>query len=213
MRKKSLESGTVFSIKLNHNLGYTFAKVVNLTDFAKDDLSNTFHLIVYPYNYVVDNENDYKQEDFIKSEPLTGPLFVEDILYSIKNKIYKIVGNTELKSYEKKVPAFRGFSAMVYGKIHYYEDEATDWNYFERGSPFKRIVANYNQVKHLEDNVALSNEFIERRLTMEVLSRSGKNLKDFYKLENWEELCVYNNMIYKTPFNQVPDNLKGIVEK
>lgn len=213
MRKKSVESGTVLSIKLNHNLGYTFAKVVNLTDFAKDDLSNTFHLIVYPYNYVVDNENDYKQEDFIKSEPLTGPLFVEDILYSIKNKIYKIVGNADLKSYEKKVPAFRGFSAMVYSKIHYYEDEATDWNYFERGSPFKRIVANYNQVKHLEDNVALSNEFIERRLSMEVLSRSGKNLKDFYKLENWEELSVYNNMIYKTPFNQVPDNLKGIVEK
>ena len=213
MRKKTLESGTIFSIKLNHDLGYTFAKVVNLTDFAKDDLSNTFHLIVYPYNYVVKNENDYNEADFIESEPLTGPLFVEDILHAIKNNIYKIVGNTELKSYEKKVPAFRGFSAMVYGKIHYYEDEATDWNYFERGSPFKRIVANHDQVKHLEGNTAFSHQSIERRLSMEILNRSGKNIKDYYKLEEWEELYVYNNMIYKTPFNQVPDKLKGIVEK
>lgn len=213
MRKKLLESGTILRIKLNHNLGYIFAKVVNMTDFAEDDLSNTFHLIIYPYNYVVKNENDYKDEDFIKSEPLTGALFVEDILYAIKNNIFKVVSKVELKSYEKRVPAFRGFSAMVYGKIHYYEDEATHWNYFERGTPFKRIVANYDQVKHLEDNTAFSHESIQRRLSMEILNRNGENVKEYYKLEKWEELYVYNNMIYKTPFNKVPDNLKGIVAK
>ena len=213
MKKKLLESGIVLRIKLNHNLGYSFAKVVNLTDFAKDDLSDTFHLIIYPYNYIVQNENDYKNEEFIKSEPLTGPLFVDHILYEIKHGIYKVVDKVDLKPYEKRVPAFRGFSAMVYGKIHYYEDEATNWNYFERGRPFRRIVASYEQVKHLEDNDALSHEFVERRLTMEILSRKGENIKDYYKLEDWTELCVYYNMIYKTPFNTVSDKLKGIVKR
>lgn len=213
MRKKLLESGIVLRIKLNHNLGYSFAKVVNLTDFAKDDLSDTFHLIIYPYNYIVQDEDDYKHEDFLKSEPLTGPLFVDHILFEIKNGIYKIVDKVDLKPYEKRVPAFRGFSALVFGKIHYFEDEATDWNYFESGTPFRRIVASYEQVKHLEDNEALSHEFVERRLTMEILNRKGENIKDYYKLEDWTELCVYNNMVYKTPFNKVPDNQKGIVKR
>ena len=212
MRKKLLESGIVLRIKLNHNLGYSFAKVVNLTDFAKDDLSDTFHLIIYPYNYIVQNEDDYKHEKFIKSEPLIGPLFVDHILYEIKHGIYKVVDKVDLKPYEKIVPAFRGFNATVYGKIHYYEDEATSWNYFERGAPFRRIVATYEQVKHLEDNDALSHEFVERRVTMEILNRKGEKIKDYYKLEDWTELCVYYNMIYKMPFDMVPDKLKGIVK-
>lgn len=213
MKKKLLESGIILRIKLNHHLGFSFAKVVNLTDFAKDDLSDTFHLIIYPYNYIVQNEDEYNHEEFVKSEPLTGPLFVDHILAEIKSGIYKIVDKVDLKPYEKRVPAFRGFSAMVFGKIHYFEDEATDWNYFERGTPFRRLVASYEHVKHLEDNVANSHEFIERRLTMELLNRKGENIQDFYKLEDWTELCVYNNMVYKTPFYNVPDNQKGIVKK
>ncbi|SFU60070.1 hypothetical protein SAMN05216480_10967 [Pustulibacterium marinum] len=182
-----------------------------MCDFSEDDLSNTFHLIIYPYYYVVENEKDYSQEDFIKSEPLTGPLFVDDIVWLIRKNIYKIKGDVPLKSYEKRIPAFRGFAAMVF-KVHYYEDEATHWDYFERGTPFKRFETTYDKVKHLEDNVAHDFEAIEMRLSMEILHRSGKNVKDYYKLEDWRELSLYNNMIYKTPFTEVPDDMKGKVE-
>lgn len=212
MRKKTLNSGTVIQITLNHNLGYTFIKVVNMCDFSEYDLSTTAHLIVYSYDYIIQKEEDYREEDFLKTEPLTGPLFVDDILWAIRKKIYKVRGEVELRSYEKRLPAFRGFSAMVF-KVHYYEDEATSWNYFENGSPFKRIATEYEKVKHLEDNDAFSYDFIERRLSMEFLNRSGKNIKEFYKLEDWEELCVYYNMLYKIPFNEVPDELKGRVKK
>ena len=212
MRKKTLNSGTVIQITLNHNLGYAFAKVVNMCDFSMYDLSETLHLIIYPYNYIIQKEGDYREEDFIKAEPLTGSLFVDDILWAIRNKKYKVKGEVSLREYEKRLPAFRGFSAMVY-KIHYYEDEATSWDYFENGSPFKRIVTEYEKVKHLEDNDAFSYDFIERRLSMEFLNRSGKNIKEFYKLEDWEELCVYYNMLYKIPFNEVPDELKGRIKK
>lgn len=210
MKKINLKSGNIIQINLNHNLGYLYAKVVNMCDFSEYDLSNTFHFILYPYNYIVKNEEDFSEEDFIKSEPLTGPLFVVDILWAIRKNIYKIKGEVSLKDYEKKIPAFRGFSAMVF-KVHYYEDEATHWDYFENGSPRKRLVATYDQVKHLEGNVALSHEGIEMRLSMEIIHRSGKNIKDFYKLVDWSELSLYNNMIYKTPFNEVPDDMKGKV--
>jgi len=212
MTKKTLNSGTVIQITLNHNLGYIFAKVINMCDFSEYDLSTTFHLIIYSYNYIVQKEDDYREDVFLKAEPLTGPLFVDDILWAIRNKKYKVKGEVSLREYEKRLPAFRGFSAMAF-KLHYYEDEATHWDYFENGSPFKWIAATYDQVKHLEDNTALDYEAIEMRLSMEILHRSGKNIKDYYKLEDWEELSLYNNMIYKTPFNEVPDELKGRVKK
>jgi hypothetical protein len=211
MKKIVLKSGNIIQIKLNHNLGYIYAKVVNMCDFSEYDLSNTFHLIIYPYNYVIENEEDYSEMDFIKSEPLTGPLFVVDILWALRKNIYKIKGEVPLKDYEKRIPAFRGFGAMVF-KVHYYEDEATHWDYFENGSPRKRFEATYDQVKHLEGNVALSHEGIEVRLSMEILFRSGKNVKDFYRLEEWQELSLYYNMIYKTPFNELSDEMKGKVK-
>jgi hypothetical protein len=212
MAKKTLKTGTVLQVTLNHNLGFTFIKVINMCDFSEYDLSTTFHLIIYSYNYIVQKEEDYKEEDFLKAEPLTGPLFVGDILWAIRNKKYKIKGEVSLREYEKRLPAFRGFSAMVF-KVHYYEDEATNWRYFENGTPFKWIATTYDQIKHLEGNTALGYEAIEMRLSMEILHRSGKNIKDYYKLEDWEELSLYNNMIYKTPFNEVPDELKGRVKK
>ncbi|BCY28636.1 Imm26 family immunity protein [Flavobacterium okayamense] len=210
MKRIVLKSGNIIQIKLNHNLGYIYAKVVNMCDFSEDDLSNTFHLIIYPYNYVVENEENYSEENFIKSEPFTGPLFVDDIIWAIRKGFYKIKDEIPLKDYEKRIPAFRGFSATVF-KVHYYEDEATHWNYFERGTPFKRIATTYDKVKHLEGNVALDYEAVEMRLSMEIIQRSGKNIKNYYKLEDWRELSLYNNMMYKTPFNEVPDELKGKV--
>jgi hypothetical protein len=212
MASKTLYSGTVIQVTLNHNLGYTFVKVINMCDFSDYDLSTTFHLIIYSYNYIVQKEEDYREEDFLKAETLTGPLFVDDILWAIRNKKYKVKGEVSLREYEKRLPAFRGFSSEVF-KLHYYEDEATHWDYFENGSPFKWISTTYDEVKHLEDNTALDYEAIEKRLSMEILHRSGKNIKDYYKLEDWEELSLYNNMIYKTPFNEVSDELKGVVKK
>ncbi|RZJ51833.1 MAG: hypothetical protein EOO44_13710 [Flavobacterium sp.] len=206
-----MKSGTIIQIKLNHNLGYIFAKVVNMCDFAEYDLSNTLHLIIYPYDYIIQKEIDYEEEELLKAEPFTGPLFVIDILWAIRKKIYKIKGEIDLRPYEKKIPAFRSFSAMVF-KAVYYEDEATSWKYFEGGAPRKYISSTYDHVKHLEGNTAHSHEEIERRLSMEVLNRSGKNINDFYKLKDWQELWTYNNMIYKTPFNEVPDELKGVAK-
>ena len=184
-----------------------------MCDFSDYDLSSTAHLIVYSYNYIVQKEEDYREEDFLNAEPLVGPLFVVDILWAIRNKKYKIKGEVSLRDYEKRLPAFRRFSAMVFNKVHYYENEATNWSYFENGTPFKWISSNYEEVKHLEDNTALGHQDIEMRLSMEILHRSGKNIKEYYKLEDWLELSLYNNMLYKTPFNEVPNNLKGRVKK
>lgn len=207
---KTLNSGIVIQIKLQHNLGFMYAKVINLCDFSEYDLSNTFHLLLYSYNYIVEKEEDYKEEDFLNSEPFAGPLFVSDILWAIRRKFYKVKGEVELRSYEKIVPAFRSFGAMVF-KPFYFEDEATNWSYFEGGVPRKYISSTYENVKHLEGNMAHDHEEIETRFSMELLYRKNKDLKEFYGLEEQHDLTFYNNIVYKTPFNEVEDLLKGVV--
>ncbi|PQJ79646.1 Imm26 family immunity protein [Polaribacter porphyrae] len=207
-KNKKIESGTIIRIKLNFDLGYTFAKVVNMCDFSEIDLSTTLHYIIYPYNYIEKKENIFNYIKFIESKPLTGPLFVIDILYAIKNSKYQIVGTSLLRNYEQNIPDFRGFSSDVFA-IHKYEKDATSWNYFEKGRPFKRISANYDQVKHLEGNAALSHNHIEKRLSMEVLNRKKLKIEDFYDMQDWINLKLYYNMHYTVPFNEVPNHIKG----
>ena len=206
--KKKIDSGTIIRIKLNDDLGYSFAKIVDLRDFAKIDLSTTLYYIIYSYNYIEKETNAFDFNEFEKSEPLTGPLYVIDILYAIKNDKYQIVGKSSLRDYEKRVPAFRGFSSNVFA-VHKYEKDANQWKYFEEGRPLKWVVADYNKVKHLEGNTSLSYKEVEIRLSMEIRYRRGEKIEDYYDMQDWENLALYYNMLYTVPFNEVPNDIKG----
>jgi len=206
-KNKKLESGTVIGIKLNHGIGFLFAKVVDLTEFSKVDLSKTFHFLIYPYNYTKEKISEFNISEFSNSEPLTGGIYVMDIEPAIKKDIWIKVGKLELKIYEKIVPDFRSFSSNIFA-VHKYEKDATSWSYFENGTPFKWITADYKQVEHLENSTCLSHDIIEIRLSMEILNRQGKEIKEFYELSNWTELKPYYNMLYTKKFDSIPDNIK-----
>jgi|26BtaG_2_1085354.scaffolds.fasta_scaffold12721_1 hypothetical protein len=204
---RKLESGTIIGINLNHEIGIIFAKVVDLREFSKIDLSTTFHFIIYPYNYITEKISEFNISEFLKSEPLTGGIYVMDIEPVIKKGIWLKVGTSDLKNYEKIVPDFRSFSSNIF-TVHKYERDADSWRYFENGRPLKWIPAEYEQVEHLENSTCLSHDIVEIRLSMEVLNRAGKEMKKFYDLNEWTELAPYYNMLFTKRFNQVSDKLK-----
>ncbi len=208
MAKNKINSGAIVAIPLNYGFGYMYAKVVNLCDFSEIDLSSMFHFVIYTNNYITNDVKDFDVKKFENSIPFTGGLYVMDLEPVVKKKIWLNVGEATLRSYEKIVPDFRGFGSKVFA-VHKYEKDANSWNYFEKGSPIKRIRATYDEVKHIENSTCLSHDLIEKRLSMEFLYRNGKTIKDFYGLEDWEDLVVYNNMLYTIPFNEVPDRIKG----
>ena len=202
-----IKSGTIIAIHLNHELGFLFAKVVNLTDFSKIDLSKTFHNLIYPYNYIKNDISEFELSEFLNSEPLTAGLYVMDLLPVIKKKHWQVVGDINLRDYERLVPDFRGFSSKVFA-VHKYEKDADSWRYYENGRPLKWIIADYEQVKHLEDSQCFSHDIIEIRISMEILNRKGEDVANYYQLKEWKELSPYYNMLFTENFNTVPDDLK-----
>ena len=216
MTKKSksskIKSGLVVAIPLENGHGYIYGKIVDLCDFAELDLSNTFHLLVYTYNYTTKSKDEFRFDEFNKSQPFVGGMFVLDLEPVVIKNIWTSVAETHLNDFEKRVPDFRGFSSNIFA-VHKYEKDADNWNYFENGRPLKRIKASYDEVKHLEGSTALSHDLVEKRLSMEYLKRQGLSVEGTYDLEEWEELVVYYNMLFTTRFNEVPDSLKGKVNK
>lgn len=204
----NLSSGQIVGIPLNHNLGYIFCKIVNLMDYAEIDLSKTFHFLIYPFEYIENDIKLFSLPKFLNSEPLTGGIFIIDILPIINKNKWKIVGQTELLDYEKRVPDFRGFNPIAAK----YETEATSWRYYEKGLATKWILAEYDAVKHLEDNTAYSHDLIEKRLSMEILRKSNIEIQKFYELKEWQDLAVYYNMLYTQPFCEIPNAMKGKVK-
>lgn len=208
--RSRVKSGLVVAIPLNYGFGYIYGKVVDLCDFSEIDLSNTFHFLIYTYNYITNSIDEFSIDEFNKSQPFVGGVYVMDLEPVVKKNIWTALNDTYLKDYERKVPDFRGFSSNVFA-VHKYEKDADRWNYFEKGRPLKRITATYDEVKHLESSTALSHDLIEKRLSMEYMHRQGLSVDAKYGLEVWDDLVVYYNMLYTKRFNEVSDDLKGKV--
>jgi hypothetical protein len=69
---KQLKSGTIIKVKLEHNLGYVYGKVINVVELLKE--KKNVDELVYFYDYVV---QDPDKDDLTKIQDkdlLVGPL-------------------------------------------------------------------------------------------------------------------------------------------
>jgi len=207
MSKTTITSGKVLSLKLDFNFGYTFLKVVNFDGLSMLDLSKGMHLALYSYQYTLNEIEEFDLEDFKQAKELTGPLLTDDILFAIKKGYYKIVSECPLRDYESRIPAMKSFTPAAFETR--YEENAIHWKYFEGGSPFQWIKSTFNQVKHLEKNVAYSYGQIATRLTMELLKRKRESIERYYDLTNSYLKTIHQSVLYTTDFDKVKNELKG----
>lgn len=203
-----INSGEILGLKLDHNFGYTFLKVVNFNELTDIDMSTANHIAFYSYDYFLEQKKDFDLIEFKNSEEFVGPILTIDIHSAIKNRFFtKMEEHSELREYEKKIPDMKGFSTKAFTSR--YEKDATLWRYFTGGIPYKWIVSNYESLKHLERNTLLSYNQIAMRLTMECIHRKGEDVSKFYDLNDSMVAHLYYNMIYTEPYNKVPDKLKN----
>ncbi|WP_190808402.1 hypothetical protein [Flagellimonas sp. S3867] len=207
MRK--IESGTILSLKLEHNLGKTFLKVVNFDDLSELDLSKGLHLALYSYQYILSGSNSFNLNDFKNATELVGPLLTSDIIFAIRQGFYEKITSCPLRNYEKKIPAMKSFAPAAFEPR--YEENAIHWKYFENGSPFEWRKSNYDEVKHLERNTAYNYKQITTRLSMELIRKRGEDIGDFYDLDNPYFKSIHQTVIFTMEFDKVPDDRKGIV--
>ncbi len=211
MKKNKIENGAILSLKLDFDLGITFLKVVDFDELSNVKVSPGMHLCFYSYDYILKDIKNFNLEDFKKAKELVGPILTADIYYAIRKKYYTKVGVCPLREYEKNIPAMKDFSTPLFSSI--YEKDAHFWKYFVGGIPYTWIGAPYEHVSHLEGNTTHSYDEMATRLSMEIIRRKGENVEDYYDINIENNAILYYNMMFTTNFNEVPDNMKGVVGK
>jgi hypothetical protein len=199
---KQLKSGTVVMVKLEHNLGYIYGKIINLVEILNE--KRDVDELVYFYNYVTKSpEKDLST--LMAKDLLVGPLFVLDLKPVVKNGTWETVGFIAPTKDELRIPDFKEARPLA----TWDEDKATGWNYISNLNVNGRVASTFENVKHLEVFQYLSHDLIARRLTMEHLRQIGKKIEDYYKLKEWRELSVYKNMKYTSIYSTVPNEMRG----
>ena len=200
---KQLKSGTIIKVKLEHNLGYVYGKVINLIDILKE--KRNIDELVYFYDYVTKSPD---KDDLIKIQSrdlLVAPLFVLDLKPVVKNGTWELVGFIEPTKEELRIPDFKEARPLA----TWDEDKATGWNYIRNLNVNGRVISTFESVRHLETFKYISHDLVARRLTMEHLRQTEKKVEDYYELKEWEEVSVYKNMKYTSIYSTVPKEIRG----
>lgn len=203
MKNKNPMMGSIIRIPLELNLGYVFAKIVDLGDLLNKDLSVNY--LLYIYDYVVQNTKEFDIKNMENRDLLVGPLFILDLIPAIKNGKFNIIYKAELKEHEMIIPDFK----VPWPLIVTYEDEATEWRYIRNLDINTKIVSTLEKVKHLEIFGYLSNDMVSRRITMEYLRQTKKNIEDFYQLKEWKEISIYKNVVNTPVYKSIPKDIRG----
>ncbi len=203
VKLKQLKSGTIIRVKLEHNLGFVYGKVINLTELlnVKQDVDELVHF----YNYVTIEPGKNDLIILQDKDLLVGPMFVLDLKPVIKNSTWEEAGFVEPRNEELIIPDFKEARPLA----TWNEEEATGWGYIRNLHVNGRVTSSWEKVRHLEKFQYLSHDLITRRLTMEHLRQTGKKIEDYYELKEWEETSVYKNMKYTSVYSSVPREIRG----
>ena len=202
--KNNLISGTLIKIPLEFELGFVLAKLIKLKEIVTNP---TLDFLVYVYEKVFKYDSDINFNDLDSCEYLLGGVFVLDLTSILKINKWEIIGYHAPNSFELTMPDFKDFGPS----LTLYEKDAKCWYCINNYDVNNRILVDYSKIKHLEKFVYYSHDIITRRLTMEVIRQSASNIKDYYRLEKWEELAPYYNMIYTPIFKSIAKAHRGIM--
>jgi hypothetical protein len=202
MSKKQLKTGTIIRIPLEHDLGFIYAMLINLRDLKEKP---TYNELIRVFNYITENPKEDDVKVLHDKDLLVGPLIVLDLPPVVKNGKWQVVGYIEPGEEELVIPDFK----EAWPPLIMYEDEANEWRYIRNLDVNGRIRSTWEKVKHLELFNFKSNDLISRRLTMEYLRQTGKNIEDYYELKEWKDLSVYKNVLHTPVYSSIPKEIRG----
>jgi hypothetical protein len=184
-----LNSGDIYEIQMEHNLGYAYAK----------------------YTWI---DNGYREIqmiqffDYFTSQPALKPNEIEKVLVKLKNaefitnriKIFnhppyrgkyksKKIGNLPITEREKKLPDFKGCRSDIlrFG----IEANIPSW-LLEKGDGGLQ-KGEYEKIKHLQTSAMDDWHSQSIRITMLYLKKQGLNIENYYKLDK-VDINLYDNI-------------------
>lgn len=176
---KRLESGSVVSIPLIGNLGFAYAKYIDLlsmnTDSDFPDLIKVFNIRTIQE---IINTDDLKNVDF-----LISPILPAGLRPTIKGGYWKIVGSMLLNDDDRKLPEFRrrldDSSFLLVSNC--------DLN--------QTSVTTYSDVKSLNDYAGFGTGNIEIILSLYFLIKEKMNITSYINVEDENYKWLYDYVV------------------
>lgn len=190
-------SGNIYSIKLEFDLGFVYAELLDYSDVHSFD-----GILVQVYEYKDSSiEKSISDIDDIRSSGiLFGPVPINKYP-SIKGKYsWKYLGKST--NYSRESPWFKSYRGNLFKENNW--SNLKPWfksKVFDDDS--KDIECTYNEVRRLETLILNHPETVKIKVSMLYLIRQGKNVGDFYDLSK-----IGNRNMFVQVINTYFDNEK-----
>jgi len=200
MARKKLKSGDILSIPLPRNLGFAFAKYIDLLSINPN---SSYPDLIRVYDYKSKDQaldiNDLKDCDL-----LLAPLLVGSLRPTVSKGIWTIVGNATITDQETKLPHYRTFGPPWIND----EKEAKEWFYVVDADISRKIKSKYDHVKHLEPLGASGTGIIELEIAFAFLIKEGKRIEDFFPLTKQMEKATYKKMMERPKYRDMSKEMR-----
>jgi hypothetical protein len=130
------------------------------------------------------------------------PLLIAGISPAISKKVgWEFIQNIPVEDYEIDIPHYK--------RPEPDEENVKEWYYLINADISKKVKSSYEKVKHLETIGAIGSELVGTKIAMALLQDEGKNIKEYFKLEEYFEKEFYKQVTSITPYYKLPENMKG----
>lgn len=200
-----MDSGTVFEIELPFQMGYSYARYVDISHIIGRVWDSSMLKV---YNHT--SGSPLEDVEFLKSVDL---LFGPTLLVrkpTRRTTGWKVVGKF-LMDDDYIVPNFKTTHRFPY--IVEDESKIDLWLIVALGKSEEPMP--YDRISHLEQPVLQGIDQIEARIVMEILRNRGEDPLKFYE---WEELedhikRVYLRMINVPKYSDIPNLIRGVASE
>jgi hypothetical protein len=201
MARVKLKNGDVLQIPLPKKLGFANAKHIDLLELNP---SNRYPTLIRVYNKRFLHP-DVAITNLEKLGLLLSPLLIAGIQPTVSNGEWKIIGNLPLTNEEKHIPHYKYLAPP---KAYNPEDEK-DWYYLIDADIKKKVNSTYGKIKHLESIGATGAALVGTKLAMAFLKDEGKNIEDFFDLNEHFEKTYFEEVTQIDAYYKQPKYMQG----
>ncbi|GGC72612.1 hypothetical protein GCM10011387_27650 [Pedobacter quisquiliarum] len=195
MARVKVKSGDIYQIVLPNDLGFAYAKCINLLEINPDA---RYPILIRVYNYRSALPQPLKK--FIAKELILCPLLIAGILPSINSGTWKLVGNTPLQEEDIVIPHYKRGEP---------DEDPIEWFCVFNADISKKIKSEFENVKHLETIGATGSALVGTKIAMALLLDEGKRVEDYFKLDEYFEKEYYKQVTTIPAYYKQPEIMRG----
>lgn len=197
MKIKKLKGGDILQISLPGDLGFAYAKYIDLSELKKNTLLQD---LIRVYNHrslhpIID------LREVTNRDLILCPFLIAGILPAVTSRSWQIVASESISDEEKIIPHFK--------RVEEIKMNGKQWYYVIDADNSKKVPVNYESVKHLEFMGAIGSDLVGTKIAMALLKDEGKKIEDYFSLQEFFEKDFYNDVKGIPAYYLQPKEIQG----